>query len=553
MHVRLTLKIIFLILIFPVFSFHTDAQIQRKRLPQNVNIPTYSQVYPSITADGRYMILMSNYTNNGDYELKFTKKDERGAWENPEIIENIYKPRLDHFGSFCLSHDGSMLLFSSARAKGIGGYDLWYSEKRGRYWSQPKNFGKPVNSTGHEGNPSLSPDGKTLYFMRCEQMDENNEAHCSIYFSTRKSPTKWSDPRPLPAPVNMGNELNPRIMIDNKTLVFASDRPGGKGKLDLYMSKKEKDGWSRPVPLTYINTPKNDEFISLTAKGDIAFYTDAYKDKFNIFIARVPEKFRPDPVILMTGKVIYDDTSAPAGGSLIKVFDLTEGQLFTSGTASESAGGFFQALPRGATYDFSVFPRESGYDYHVEVMHLDSLKHSEWLKPVIALHPLQPGLIIPLPSVRFEGNSDTIRIAQDIPIRRLAAFMKRNPGLRVEINVFTDSLSVEPLVADTLSASDSTTILQDSSMMASSVPEDSLAVADSTIFPDSLQDTIAVEAAPAPDPAIKCREEAMAIRTALQQLGIIPDRMEVKGTGNPNNEFEDDNGKYPRILIKIIE
>ncbi len=560
MKIQTVFRFIILTAFVPIPVFNAKAQNQKKRLPQNINIPMYSHVYPSISADGQYMILMSNYTNSGDYELKFTKRDNRGAWENPEPIKNIYKPRLDHFGSFCLSHDGMTILFSSARAKGIGGYDLWYSEKRGRYWSEPKNFGKPVNTAGHEGNPSLSPDGKTLYFMRCEKMDENNEEHCQIYFSTRQSATKWSEPVPLPEPVNMGNEMNPRIMTDNKTLVFASDRPGGMGKLDLYMSRKKPGGWSRPFALTYINTPKNDKFISMTAKGDIAFYTDAYKGKFNIFIARVPEAFRPDPVILMTGKVIMENTGDPAGGTLIKAFDLHSGKLFTAETASEPYGSFFLALPRGTTYDFSVFPKEAGYDYHVEVLKLDSLKQSDWIKPVIALRPLQPGLIIPLPSVCFEESSDTTQIKYDIALRRLAAFLKRNPGVMVEINVFADSIPADTITFENLSDPDTTTFETMSDQDTIAFPQDSLAIdtdfANSTfvMYDTIFSDSLTVSVAPAaPDPSVMTTEEAHFVKSTLQQFGVNPERINAKGYGIPNNEYTDANGKYPKVLLKIIE
>ncbi len=552
MEVKKVSKIIFLTIIQWGFILHSEAQAQKKRLPNNINIPTYSHVYPSIRADGQYMILMSNYTNDGDYALKFTKRDERGAWENPEPIENIYKARLDHFGSYCLSHDGMTLLFSSARAKGIGGYDLWYSIKRGRYWSEPKNFGKPVNSTGHEGNPSLSPDGKTLYFMRCKTMDENNEGNCKIYYATRKSATKWSDPIPLPEPVNIGNELNPRILIDNKTLIFASDRSGGKGKLDLYMSKKEDEKWSQPVPLTYINTPKNDEFISMTAKGDIAFYTDAYKGHFNIFIARVPEELRPEPVILMTGKVVMGDTLTPAGGALIKAFDLHSGKLFTAEKASESYGTFFLALPGGTTYDFSVFPKDAGYDYHVGILELDSLEKSDWIKPVVTLHALLPDHIIPLPGICFEEISDTtVQVKYAMAIRRLAAFLKRNPGLRVEINVFPDSIPLDTIVSENFYNQDTTMYSPDSSLVETETnAKDSIFFEADTTYADSLTN---IAAPVIPDPSVITSREALAVKSALQELGVNPDRVMTKGHDTPNDDFPDGNGEYPRILLKIIE
>lgn len=549
MYVKQIFKVILPTFMVLCFIDPAAAQIQKKRLPQNINIPTYSHVYPSVSADGQYMIFMSNYTNSGDFELKSAERNEQGMWENPEPILNINKPRLDHFGSFFLSHDGKLLLFSSARSRGIGGYDIWYSEKRGKYWSKPKNFGKPLNSTGHEGNPSLSPDGNTLYFMRCEKMDENNEEHCKVYTSKRKSASRWSDPLPLPRPINTGHELNPRIMIDNQTLVFASNRPGGKGKLDLYMSKRDNNTWSQPIALTYINTPKNDEFISLTAKVDIAYYTDIYKDKFNIYIAKIPEEYRPNTVILMNGKVIFEDTNSPAKGAMIRAFDMFSGKLFTATTSSGLDGSFFMALPQGSQYDFSVFPKESGYDYHVEVLQLDSLPQSDWIKPVVTLHPLQEGLNISLPTISFDENEDSTQLNYDIAIRRLAGFMQRNPGINVEISVFSDSIQTDTIVVENLPDPDTIALQLDSSAFDTFPPDSLIAVIDTTEM-DSLQSMLSPEPI---DPTAKTREQATAIKSALVQYSINPDRITATGRDSPNTEFEGPHGNYPKVILKIIE
>ena len=543
------LPFIYLIVLFLFIDETAIGQTSKKRLAQNINIPTYSHVYPSVSADGQSMIFMSNYNNSGEYELKYTERNENGIWENPKAILNINKPHLDHLGSFYLSHDGKMILFSSARAKGIGGYDIWYCEKRGKYWSTPKNFGKPLNSTGHEGNPSISPDGHTLYFMRCAEMDKTTERNCKIYTSTRISSTRWSDPLPLPDPINTGHEANPRIMIDNQTLIFASNRPGGNGKEDLYMSKKENGSWSQPVSLSFINSERNDKFISLTARADIAYYTGVYKDKFNIFITKIPDNYKPNPVVLLTGKVIFQDTRLPAKEALVKAFDMRSGKLFAATSVSQAEGSFFMELPKGAQYDFAIFPKDVGYGYYEDMMQLDSLQHSEWNKPVIELQPLTPGIIIPLPTICFEEDTDSTQIESDIVIKRLSGFLSINPGISVLINVFTDSIPADSTTLENMYEQDSIIFQPDSSIHVTQ-PADTILTTGNAPETDSTQSTVPLYII---DPISKTMQQAQFIKDALIQNGIDSVRLEIEGHEITNTMYEDTNGDYHKVIMKILE
>ena len=131
-----TLNILFFTI---AISLIATAQVPKKRLPQNINVPTYSHIFPSLSGDGNKMIYLTNYTNSEGFETKYTSKIGAEIWADPEPIPNINRPSLDHIGSFCLSYDGNFVVFSSRRSPGIGNYDIWISERNGNSWSQPKN------------------------------------------------------------------------------------------------------------------------------------------------------------------------------------------------------------------------------------------------------------------------------------------------------------------------------------------------------------------------------------------------------------------------------
>ena len=391
-----------------------------------------------------YLIFLSNYTNSGDYELKYSTRTGPDSWEKSEFVGNLFKPTADHFGSYSISYDGKYLFFSSARANGIGRFDIWMSEKKGKYWSEPKNPGKPLNSQGNEGDPSLSADGRSLYFIRCDEMTLKNERTCKIYVSKRRSETLWGEPEALPAPINVGNETAPHIMADNQTLIFSSDRPGGKGKKDLYLSRLEGNTWSEPVPLDFINTERNDEFVSVPAHGEIIYYDDKYKDQWNIYKAIIPEELRPKKVMMITGNVSFDGSNNN-NAALVQAFDLATNQIVGTVKVDDNNPDFFMTLPEGALYDFSVFPINSGLSYYSMLYDLRMMNKPAWEKPDVNLKSLNPGVTMFLPAIRFENYTSTLKNESENELKRISAIMQKNPGLRFEVGAFIDKVNYDSL------------------------------------------------------------------------------------------------------------
>ena len=237
-------KTYFLLILCLVFHF-SWSQAPKKRLPRTINIPSSSHKSPTLSGDEKLMIYMSDYSVSGGFELMYSKQVRPDQWTKPEPVKKIFKSNLDYLKSYFLSTDGNSFYFTSRRAPGIGGFDIWYSLRSGDTWETPQNMGKPINSFGNEGSPSLSADGKTLYFMRCEKMDHRNADNCTLWVSEKKG-NRWQEPQELPPPVNTGNEFNPQILADHQTLIFSSDRPEGKGGMDFYLTRYENGEWTEP-------------------------------------------------------------------------------------------------------------------------------------------------------------------------------------------------------------------------------------------------------------------------------------------------------------------
>lgn len=149
-----------------------------------------------------------------------------------------------------VSCDGRRLFFASVRPGGIGGSDLYYCEMGddGR-WTRPRNLGAPVNTPGDEEAPFLSNDGHTLYFSSTGHPGLGDQ---DIYMSWWDiSRERWTNVINLGPPVNSPHrELGFHLTADNRTGYFASDRPGGRGGLDIYRFRLSEKLHGDPI--TYV-------------------------------------------------------------------------------------------------------------------------------------------------------------------------------------------------------------------------------------------------------------------------------------------------------------
>lgn len=178
-----------------------------------------------------------------DYcRILVSKKNDSG-WSAPQVLElgdnqhNYIHP--------LVSEDGKLLIFACNKAEGFGGYDLYYSIKMGTEeevkWSEPVNMGSKINTAGNDVFPFLDKD--TLYF--------SSDGHPGMggldIFRTEKKAQKWQSPQNLKAPINSGGDDFGFILDNTNPLptnalqmgYFSSNRLGGKGSDDIYKFQKQ--------------------------------------------------------------------------------------------------------------------------------------------------------------------------------------------------------------------------------------------------------------------------------------------------------------------------
>jgi outer membrane protein OmpA-like peptidoglycan-associated protein len=327
----------------PIKAFNSDA----------------TEYAPSISADGRTMIIESN--RDGRYKL-YDSKLVNGEWTKPRDIEpiNNYGDSTDLIGGPSLSFDGNTLYFFASFREGKGSEDIYYSEREGDSWSKPKNLGAPINTAGYEGFPSISANGKDMYFVRQNFAGPRNadlaeqwvnKACFSILVAHKMKNGQWGEPELLPLTINQECEKAPRIMADNRTLIFASNRLGGKGDYDMYQSRLNDVGdWTSPIPLEFVNTPQSDQFSSITAQGDLLYYVANGSD---IYSVEIPHQLRQFKNVIIQGYIKDGNTGAGVGTEIIVSDAFTSGEIMRIKN-NPSDGRYTVVLAVGSNYNLEI-------------------------------------------------------------------------------------------------------------------------------------------------------------------------------------------------------
>jgi len=141
----------------------------------------------------------------------------------------------------------------------------------------PMNLGPMVNSSTFDGSPDISADGLMLYF---DSLRPEGLGNWDIWVTTKQTMNgDWSAATLLPPPVNSEfGDSGPCISSDGLSLYFASDRPGGYGSYDIWVTTREttEDSWGPPVNLgPKVNSFLYDNHPSISSDG-LTLYFDSY-------------------------------------------------------------------------------------------------------------------------------------------------------------------------------------------------------------------------------------------------------------------------------------
>jgi OmpA-OmpF porin, OOP family len=414
-----------------------------------------AELRPTVSADGNILFFIcENHPENTKYnsirnsqDIWYAVRDENGKWS--EAIHLGYPLNTYFYNAvFWISPDNNRILIRNSFIDGdyVGnGVSMSYLDKDG-YWSKPqmlkiRNYQK--YDRGKQNGATMAHDGKTLLlYLAPEKNSFNNE----IYVCFLLPDGTWSEPKNLGKKINSPDtdEMTPYLASDGVTLYFSSNRAGGLGDNDIWMTKRLDSSWQKwsdPVNLgAPINTPDWDAFFTLDAGGEYAYLTnstDTYGES-DIVRVKLLERERPDPVIIVSGNVYNKKTNEPLSASLLYE-TLPDGEEAGNAISNPTDGSFKIVLP----YDKNYLIRATADKFFAqsENFNLDSFVKQGYkeIHKDLYLVPIEIGQVVRLNNVFFDFDKWDIRAESHLELNRVVKLLEENPAIEIEMSAHTDS------------------------------------------------------------------------------------------------------------------
>jgi len=414
---------------------------------------TEDEYWPSLNGESNALVFTRLITKDaGGKKISYPQEDfyvsrkDSAGWQKALALGAPVNTG-ENEGAQCISADGRLLFFTGCgRPSGFGSCDIYMAVRQKGKWSAPVNLGDPVNTNSWESQPSVSADGRLLYFTSNRK---GGKGKMDIW----RAEELGVSPEGFPVygkVINMesvntsGNELSPFIHADGKTLYFASDFWPGMGGKDLFFITLDSIKTSIPQNLGYpVNTTANEEGLVVEVSGDRAWYT-ANNTGFggrDIFTFQLPDALKPQPVSWVKGKVINRKTSQLILPEIV-LNDLVGNKLIQHLYPFENDGEFLFCLPSGHNYGLNI--SKTGYLFHSENFNLlETNNRHQPLNLTIALDPIETGKTTILKNIFFETDSFSLKHESKGQLKEIVDFMKTNPGLVIEIGGHTDHQGTE--------------------------------------------------------------------------------------------------------------
>jgi OmpA-OmpF porin, OOP family len=419
---------------------------QPVRMDGQINQFVY-QYFPTVTADQRFFV----YTARKGEELQhdeniYVSQSRDNGWSAPVSISPNINTGVNE-GAATISGDGKTLVFSSCnRPDSFGDCDLYISRRTGEEWSKPQNMGRGVNSQYWDSQPSLSADGRTLYFS--SSRPSGSLGLEDIWVTVLQENNIWSAPRNLGAPINTpGRDMAPFLHSSGTTLYFASDGHVGMGGLDIFKSALVQTKWSEPENLGYpLNTHQHEGSLSISADNTKGYYSRQIPGEdrgkyIYLYEFGVPAVWRSkDRSTYTQGRVFSSKTKKPLNAE-VQLYELASGDLAQQVNSDEVTGEYTIVLKEGSAYGMYV----SAPDHLLHSFNFDYSQISNFDPQTldVYLDPVSKGASIVLNNLFFDTGKYRLEEKSKTELQKLIGFMQQYPDIKIEISGHTDDVGTD--------------------------------------------------------------------------------------------------------------
>jgi outer membrane protein OmpA-like peptidoglycan-associated protein len=371
-------------------------QLARNLGALNNDGPNFVNTIQSVTPDGKaaIMLLGNKYLNNGKMLAGVSiSTNAGGTWSKPVALNILNDYNYAEKANYFLSDTRQTLLMSVERDDTQGDRDLYVTFMRpDSSWSEPLNLGDVVNTAGEESAPFLASDDKTLY--------------------------------------------------------FSSNGFSGYGGVDIYVSRRLDDTWTKwtePENLgPEINSPLEDLFFNIPASSDFAYYSRGVSEaNTDIFRVKLPIVKAPETWVTVKGKVIDKATGKPVNAKIMYE-RLPDGKGAGISQTNPETGEYEIKLPTGHLY--GVRAEADGKLSESQNLDLRDVKADEVIESKdfnmapIEMATIAPNVTIVLNNIFFDFDKSLLKSESGPELDRIADLLKEKGTMEIEIAGHTDNV-----------------------------------------------------------------------------------------------------------------
>lgn len=345
-----------------ILTINTFSQGKPENLGPMINA-AFAEIRPTVSADGSklYFVVEGNPANlnfkndKKAQDVWFSEKDENGNWKQATPCPSPIN-ELKNNSVFWISADGDSILIRGAYDGKNVGKGFSYCTQTSNGWSSPIKLvmdGYTQLAMDQFSGLSMNIDGNVmlLYFS-----EEKNNPINDIYISKKLENGNWSRPVKLDNVVNTEDydEIAPFLAADNKTLYYSSNRPGGSGDYDIWMTRRTDDtwtSWSEPVNLGgKINSAGWDGYFAVEANGKNAYFSSASNaaGKSDLYKVTLEPWQQAIPYVNLNVAVVASKTNDTLNNAVVTIHPL--GLEDSTSTFVNNDGTFSKNIEYGKKY-----------------------------------------------------------------------------------------------------------------------------------------------------------------------------------------------------------
>jgi outer membrane protein OmpA-like peptidoglycan-associated protein len=352
-------------------------------------------------------------------------------------------------GGATMSIDNKHVFFTSCKDEGgpTINCDIYTADNINGEWTEAKKVEGINDPIFWDSQPSIASDGKTLYFASDRK---GGRGGVDLYVTVKDLATGvWSKPENLGSVINTNaDEKSAFIHSDFQTLYFSSDGHPGVGGFDIFFSKKGDDGkWSEPKNIGIpINTNRDDLGFFVSTDGHLGYFASNEPSRSNGKSIGKYDIFSFDlykearpDEVAFFRGKIEDHGQGDPKGFKVEVKDAVTNKI-TEAMVDTITGNYSVVVNTKTKSDLIITVKKDNYAFSSQLVKKDSLISAKPVKINMAVDTIKVGKTYTLNNIYYNTNSADLDPSSAVVINEFAEFLKSNPSLKIEVRGHTDNV-----------------------------------------------------------------------------------------------------------------